>query len=161
MNVLARHMRRGFAITIVYLGLLAVPLALIALIVPPLITEANKFADNVPEYARDVTKYVKENERLRELNEDYDITSQLEKEAGKLPDAARRRGRHAARRRLRHRQLALRPDHDPGPDGLPARQRPQLGRRGDPLATTRAARAAATLARPHGRRPWPATWPAR
>ena len=47
-NVLARRMRRGFAITIVYLGLLAIPIALIALIVPPLITEANKFADNVP-----------------------------------------------------------------------------------------------------------------
>jgi predicted PurR-regulated permease PerM len=85
-NVLARHMRRGFAITIVFLGLLAIPLALIALIVPPLITEANDFADNVPRYARDVTKYVKENKRLRELNKDYDITSKLEDEAGKLPN---------------------------------------------------------------------------
>src|SRR3954452_4211837 len=66
-NVLARHMRRGFAIAIVYLGLLAIPLALIAVIVPPLITEGNDFADNVPKYARDVTKYVKENKRLRKL----------------------------------------------------------------------------------------------
>src|SRR5918992_5181999 len=71
-NVLARRMRRGFAITIVYLGLLAIPLALIAVIVPPLITEANDFADNVPQYARDVTEYVRENDRLRELNRDYD-----------------------------------------------------------------------------------------
>jgi len=85
-NVLARRMRRGLAITVVYLGLLAIPLLLIALIVPPMVTEANKFADNVPQYARDVTKFVQENERLRELNEDYDITSQLEKEAGKLPE---------------------------------------------------------------------------
>jgi predicted PurR-regulated permease PerM len=85
-NVLARRMRRGFAITIVYLGLLAVPALLIALIVPPLITEANNFADNVPEYARDVTDFVQENERLRELNRDYDITSKLEEEAGKLPE---------------------------------------------------------------------------
>jgi predicted PurR-regulated permease PerM len=84
-NVLARRMRRGFAITIVYLGLLAVPLLLVALIVPPMVTEANRFADNVPKYSRDVTKFVKENERLRELNKDYDITSQLEKEANKLP----------------------------------------------------------------------------
>jgi predicted PurR-regulated permease PerM len=73
------------AIAIVYLGLLAVPLLLIALIVPPMVTEANKFADNVPRYSRDVTRFVKDNERLRELNEDYDITTQLEKEAGKLP----------------------------------------------------------------------------
>ena len=85
-NVLARHMRRGFAITIVFLGLLAIPIALIALIVPPLIGEANDFADKVPGYSRDVTKYVKENKRLRELNKDYDITSKLEDEAGKLPD---------------------------------------------------------------------------
>ena len=85
-NVLARRMKRGFAITIVYLGLLLVPILLIAAIVPPLITEGNKFADNVPTYARDVTKFVEDNERLREINEDYDITAQLEKEAQKLPN---------------------------------------------------------------------------
>ena len=85
-NVLERHMRRGFAITIVFLGLLAIPIALIALIVPPLINEANDFADKVPGYARDVTEYVKENDRLRDINEDYDITSKLEDEAGKLPN---------------------------------------------------------------------------
>ena len=85
-NVLERHMRRGFAITIVFLGLLAIPIALIALIVPPLINEANDFADEVPGYARDVTVYVKENDQLRDINQDYDITSKLEDEAGKLPD---------------------------------------------------------------------------
>ena len=76
-NALATRMRRGLAVTVVYLGLLAVPLLLIALIVPPLITEANNFADNVPRYARDVTDFVQENDRLRDLNRDYDITSRL------------------------------------------------------------------------------------
>jgi predicted PurR-regulated permease PerM len=85
-NYLARSMKRGFAIAIVYIGLLAVPILLIALIVPPLITEANHFADNVPQYADDVTEFVQENERLRNLNEDYDITGKLEEEAGKLPN---------------------------------------------------------------------------
>ena len=85
-NYLATRMRRGLAITVVYLVLLAIPMALIALIVPPLITEGNKFAENVPEYANEVTNFVKDNERLRKINEDYDITGQLEKEAGKLPD---------------------------------------------------------------------------
>ena len=66
-NWLARRMRRGFAITIVYLGLLLVPILLIAAIVPPLITEGNNFADNVPTYANDVTDYVQKNERLREI----------------------------------------------------------------------------------------------
>jgi predicted PurR-regulated permease PerM len=85
-NWLAKRMKRGLAITIVYLGLLLVPIMLIAAIVPPLITEANNFADNVPTYANDVTDYVQKNKRLREIDQDYDITGQLEKEAKKLPN---------------------------------------------------------------------------
>ena len=85
-NYLARSMRRGFAVTLVFLGLLAVPALLIALIVPPLITEANDFAGDVPRYARDVTEFVQDNDTLRSLNEDYNITAELEKEAAKLPD---------------------------------------------------------------------------
>src|SRR5215207_1184666 len=85
-NWLAARMRRGFAIAIVYLGLLLIPILLIAAIVPPLITEANNFADNVPTYADDVTEFVQKNKRLREINQDYDITAQLEKEAKKLPN---------------------------------------------------------------------------
>jgi predicted PurR-regulated permease PerM len=84
-NYLSRRMRRGFAIAITYLGLLLVPILLIALIVPPLISEANNFADHVPQYADDVTNYVQKNRTLRNLNEDYDITDKLQKEAGKLP----------------------------------------------------------------------------
>jgi predicted PurR-regulated permease PerM len=85
-NRAARHMKRGLAIAVVYIGLLLIPILLIALIVPPLITEANNFAENVPQYADDVTEFVQENERLRNLNEDYDITGKLEEEAGKLPE---------------------------------------------------------------------------
>ena len=84
-NYLSRRMKRGLAITVIYLVLLAIPMLLIALIAPPLVTEADKFAKNVPEYADDITQFVNDNERLRDLNEDYDITGQLEKEAGKLP----------------------------------------------------------------------------
>jgi len=79
-------MKRGLAIAIVYFGLLLVPILLIALIVPPLITEGNNFADNVPQYADDVTEFVQKNKRLRELNADYDITQKLQDEAGKLPN---------------------------------------------------------------------------
>lgn len=85
-NWLSGRMRRGFAVALVYLGLLLVPVLLIALIVPPLITEANNFADNVPHYADDVTEYVQNNHRLREINQDYDITQKLEEEAKKLPN---------------------------------------------------------------------------
>ena len=85
-NWLTRRMKRGFAITIVYLGLLLIPILLIAAIVPPVITEANNFADNVPTYADDVTEFVQKNKTLRDLNKDYNITAQLEKEAQKLPN---------------------------------------------------------------------------
>jgi predicted PurR-regulated permease PerM len=84
-NRLNRRMRRGFAITIVYLGLLAFPLLLAAVIVPPLVTGANDLAQNAPKYARDVTDFVQKNKRLRKLNNDYNITDKLQQEAGKLP----------------------------------------------------------------------------
>lgn len=84
-NRLAKRVKRGLAITVVYVGLLLVPILLIALIVPPLITEANHLADNVPQYANDVTDFVHKNRRLSNLNKDYDITGKLQDEAAKLP----------------------------------------------------------------------------
>jgi predicted PurR-regulated permease PerM len=84
-NMLERHMRRGFAIALVYLGLLAVPILLGALIVPPFVREGNNAAHDAPRYADDVTNYVHKNKSLRKLNDDYDITDKLQKEAGRLP----------------------------------------------------------------------------
>jgi predicted PurR-regulated permease PerM len=84
-NWLSQRMKRGFAITVVYLGLLAIPLLLAVAIVPPLVTEVNDLASNAPQYARDVSEFVQDNQRLRELNEDYDVTEKLEEEASKLP----------------------------------------------------------------------------
>lgn len=85
-NVLHRRMRRGFAISIVYLGLLMVPIGIGALIVPPIVTGAEDLAKNAPAYARDVTDFVNENARLQQLNDDYDITAKLQDEAAKLPE---------------------------------------------------------------------------
>ncbi|MBA2420807.1 MAG: AI-2E family transporter [Thermoleophilaceae bacterium] len=84
-NALAMRMRRGFAITLVYFGLILVPFLLAALIVPPLVGEATELADNAPQYARDLTDFVEKNDRLQNLNKDYDLTSKLQEQAGKLP----------------------------------------------------------------------------
>lgn len=84
-NALDRRMRRGLAITIVYLGILAVPFALGALIVPPLVEEGNNLAENAPQYARDVTRFVNDNKTLRSINDDYNVTERLQQEAEKLP----------------------------------------------------------------------------
>jgi predicted PurR-regulated permease PerM len=84
-NWLQQRMRRGFAIALVYLGLLAIPLILASLIVPPFVREGNNAAQDAPRYADDVTDYVQKNRTLRNLNEDYDITTKLQQEAEKLP----------------------------------------------------------------------------
>jgi predicted PurR-regulated permease PerM len=84
-NRLNTHMRRGLAITIVYLGLILVPVGLTALVVPPLVTQGTSLAEDLPSYANDVQDYVNKNERLRKLDDKYDLTGQLQKQANQLP----------------------------------------------------------------------------
>jgi predicted PurR-regulated permease PerM len=85
-NVLQRRMKRGFAIAIVYLTLVLIPVGLGALLVPPLVGEVEDLADNAPEYVQDIEDYVRDNKTLNNLNEDYDITGKLQEEAEKLPE---------------------------------------------------------------------------
>jgi predicted PurR-regulated permease PerM len=82
---LSRWMKRGFAIAIVYLGLLLFPLILAGLFIPPLVTQANKLAGNVPQYAQDFQDYVHRNPTLRKLEEDYSFTEKIQEEARQLP----------------------------------------------------------------------------
>jgi predicted PurR-regulated permease PerM len=84
-NRLNRRMRRGFAITLVYLGLILVPIGLAALVVPPLVTQGTNLAGDLPAYANDVQDFVNKNERLRKLDQKYDITGELNKQAASLP----------------------------------------------------------------------------
>jgi predicted PurR-regulated permease PerM len=85
-NYLDRHMRRGFAITIVYIGLLLLPIGLAALVIPPVVTEVGDFAQNAPQYVRDINEFIDNNERLREIDEKYDIGQQLQERAAELPN---------------------------------------------------------------------------
>jgi predicted PurR-regulated permease PerM len=73
------------AIALVYVGLLLVPIAIGAAVVPPVVTGGEDLARNAPSYANDVARFVHDNKRLRRINEDYDVTTKLEQEAGKLP----------------------------------------------------------------------------
>ena len=84
-NFLDRHMKRGFAIGLVYLGLLGVIVAIAALFVPPVVNGGNNLADDAPSYVQDIQDYVQKNKRLRKINEDYQITDKLSQEADKLP----------------------------------------------------------------------------
>ena len=84
-NLLARHMRRGFAIAIVYLLLILIPIALGALLIPPIVEQLNNLINNLPQYVQDLQDEVQKNDTLRELEQDYNITTELEKQARTLP----------------------------------------------------------------------------
>jgi predicted PurR-regulated permease PerM len=84
-NVLHRHMRRGLAIATVYIGLLLIPLAIAALIVPPVVTQVNNLIVNLPQYATDTEHFFNRNATLRKLERDYHITEKLQQQAAKLP----------------------------------------------------------------------------
>ncbi len=84
-NWLARRMRRGLAITVAYLALLLVPVILGALIVPPFVSQLQELVDEAPRYAQDLQEFVAENERLRSLEQDYQIVDKLQERAEELP----------------------------------------------------------------------------
>ncbi|MFL5825720.1 MAG: AI-2E family transporter [Thermoleophilaceae bacterium] len=81
---LQKHMRRGFAIAIVYLSLLLIPIGMLAVFVPPIVTQGNNLASNAPRYADDVTRWVNKNKTLRKLDTKYDLTGKLKQQATKL-----------------------------------------------------------------------------
>ena len=84
-NFLQRRMRRGLAVALVYAALVLVPVLIMAALIPPIVTQGNNLAQSLPDYASDLTTFVEKNDRLRQLEKDYDITSKLEEQAGKLP----------------------------------------------------------------------------
>lgn len=82
---LEQFMPRWLAIVLVYIGLILTPIGLGAILVPPLVTEGNNLVNDLPGYAQDITEFVENNSRLREIEAEYDVTSKLEEEAEKLP----------------------------------------------------------------------------
>ncbi|MBA3329179.1 MAG: AI-2E family transporter [Solirubrobacterales bacterium] len=83
---LSRWMGRGAAIALVFLGLLALPLLLAAAVLPPVVSEADDLVRDLPRYANDAQDFIQRNERLRELESDYNVVARLEDEAQKLPN---------------------------------------------------------------------------
>ena len=84
-NLLNDYMRRGFAISIVYLCLLLIPIGIGAVIVPPLVEQGNNLIRDLPSYAQDAQDFANKNSTLRGLEQDYNITEKLQAEAEKLP----------------------------------------------------------------------------
>jgi predicted PurR-regulated permease PerM len=77
--------RRGLAIALVYLALILVPVLLAAILVPPIVEQLNKLINNLPAYVTDLQDFIAKNDTLRRLEEDYNITAELQKQASTLP----------------------------------------------------------------------------
>jgi predicted PurR-regulated permease PerM len=82
---LERRVRRGLAITVVYLGVILIPFLIGAVLVPPIVDQANNLATNAPKYARDLTNTVQNNKTLHDLDKKYDLTGKIQEQAAKLP----------------------------------------------------------------------------
>lgn len=80
-----RGLPRPLAIAAVYVTLLLIPAGLIAIVVPPIVTQGTELAEHAPEYAREAEKFIQENEQLNKLNEKYDLSTELQKQAQQLP----------------------------------------------------------------------------
>src|SRR5215207_7936099 len=68
--------RRGVSIAPVYLA---------PILVPPIVEQLNNLLNNLPAYAQDLQDLVARNDRLQELEQDYNITAELQKQASTLP----------------------------------------------------------------------------
>ncbi|MDO9407892.1 AI-2E family transporter [Patulibacter sp.] len=82
---LQKHMPRGLAVLLVYVGVLLVPAIVGLIVVPPLVRAASDLIDQAPFYADEVQRYVQGNETLRDLDDDFDLVAQLERQADQLP----------------------------------------------------------------------------
>jgi predicted PurR-regulated permease PerM len=83
-NVLSRRMKRGFAVTLVYLGIIGAPIIIGAILIPPAVRQGAEFVDNLPEYVADINRAFEENESLAKLNENFDLTAKLDQLADDL-----------------------------------------------------------------------------
>jgi len=87
-NVLNRHMRRGFAITLCFFGLLLIPAGVIAVVVPPIVNEGSELVNHAPRYAHQAEDFINKNRRLRKLDNQYHITQKVQRWANDLPSKA-------------------------------------------------------------------------
>jgi predicted PurR-regulated permease PerM len=76
-----RKIKRGLAILLTYLLLLALVFGLGLLVVPPIVSGVNNFVGDVPHYVDDLRK----SKTFRKYDDKYKITKELNKQAKQLP----------------------------------------------------------------------------
>jgi predicted PurR-regulated permease PerM len=84
-NLMSRRLPRGLAILFAYLGLVLIPVGIVAIVVPPLVREGTTLANDVPGYVTDLQRWVNNNQRLKDLDRQYNIVDKLRERAEELP----------------------------------------------------------------------------
>ncbi len=75
-------MKRGQAVAVILLGIVAFLAGFVAAVVPPLVEQVTEFATNLPEYVRDLSE---SNERIREYVSEQNIAERLQDATQDIP----------------------------------------------------------------------------
>jgi predicted PurR-regulated permease PerM len=84
-DALSRRIPRGFAIAIVYVTLVLVPVGLLLLAVPPLVGEAQHLIESLPKLIGDLQDSLQKNHQLRHILSDFDPLTALKQQASSIP----------------------------------------------------------------------------
>lgn len=76
-----RRVPRALAILLVYIGIFALVVGIALLIVPPVVDQVDGLSQDIPGYVDDL----RANDTFRELDDKYDISTELNEQAAKLP----------------------------------------------------------------------------
>jgi predicted PurR-regulated permease PerM len=77
-TVLSRHMRRGWAIGIVYGVMVLLPIGVGVILVPPGVEAASDLVNDLPTYAEELGETIESNRHLREINDNFNISEKLQ-----------------------------------------------------------------------------------
>jgi predicted PurR-regulated permease PerM len=77
-SALSRHMRRGLAVLLVYLGIVGTPIVIGAILIPPVVRQAVALVNDLPGYADDARKALDDNPELAKLDKNFDLTAKVQ-----------------------------------------------------------------------------------
>lgn len=76
-NILSKHMKRNAAIGVVYVSIVLIPVALGAILLPPLVSSAVNLINDLPGYINDLENTLQKDPRFEKLDQNFGIQEQL------------------------------------------------------------------------------------
>ncbi len=110
-----RGRSRGRAVTMIFLGALAIVILFASLVIPPLVTQVGELADDIPGY---VERLSRRDDALGRYFQENDVADQLQRFVKDLPEQDHELLRDDRRRRREGRRRALQRPHGGDPHDL-------------------------------------------